>query len=373
MTFSLTQADISRLIHEPSADIRCAIAEKMCLDYQSRRFTQREKEVAEDIFKLLLKDTEIRVRKTLAETLKDCPDAPHDVISSLADDASEISSLVLEYSPVLDDDELIQLCEATENIVKLVAVASRRYVSTPVSKTLIDKREPSVAKALINNETSQLDDECYASILTHFNNHSSVLEDMVYRGGLPYAYSEQLFVMVSSNLRKQLTKKYRFTWKQIDQKLEDAREASMLKFLSPWMSESDLIELVEHMHKNSRLTHSLIMRALCMGDLRFFETAMAKRVGIPTENAHILLSDIGDKGFDALYNKSGMPKRYRDPVRILYNLMQDEQSRGDFDTEELSVRLVTRIHEEGHDKSVVNMSYLLSMMGRSVADVDGFH
>ena len=48
---------------------------------------------------------------------------------------------------------------------------------------------------------------------------------------------------------------------------------------------------VTQLRAKGRLTPALILRALCMGEIRFFEAAAAELAGIPFENAQVLARD----------------------------------------------------------------------------------
>lgn len=373
MTITLTKSDIERLIKAPSVEARTQIVTKVCEGFNHNIFTMRERELAQDIFRLLLKDTEERVRKTLADELKSCSEAPHDVILALANDHSDIATLVLEHSSVLTDEDLLHIIEATQNLVKLTAIASRKAVSESVCQHLIDKNYTDVTKTLIQNTGSDLGEDILNALLDHHGHEHSLMEALVYRGGLPYGLAERLFSVVSDTLKKQLTRRYRLSLHSIDKSVENAKQTATLKFLSPWMSRQDMQSLIDQMHKNKRLTHNVVIRSLCIGDLRFFEIAMAKMVGVSIENAKTLMSAPGELGFDAFYDTTPLPEEFKDAVRILYNLAKQETGDTNFHREDFSKRIIARVIEEGHDKDVENMSYLLSIIGRSVQDVPTVH
>jgi len=373
MAINLTKADIDLLIREPSGDVRAAIASKVGKGFQSHVFTPRERQLAEDIFRLLLRDTEVRVRKALAVELKLSPDAPHDVIRALAEDSTEISAQILEHSPVLTEEDLVEIIQATQHIVRLVAIASRKQVPAPVCGALLNKKDIAVAKALTHNKGAEFDDASFRTLIEQFGDNQSIMEELVYRGGLSYEFAEKLFHTVSDTLKRQLTKRYRINFHSTDKSVENAKETATLRFLSPWMSQNDIQALVNHMHKNKRLTPHIIIRSLCIGDLRFFETAMAKLIGIPIINVRALLSDTGNLGFSALYKNSGMPEEFKDAVRILFRISRDVIPDEKNQQEDFSGRIIERIIEEGHDKSVENMPYLLSVIGRSMPHVPTFH
>ncbi len=373
MSVHITRADVDQLVHEPSAAVRAHIAEKVCVGYHHEEYSDKENQIAEDIFRLLLEDTEVRVRKVLADQLKTTPHVPRDVVIMLANDHDMVACEVLEYSPVLTEQDLMNLVEATHNLKKLKAIAERNTLSIPVSDALIKTGEMQVTKTVLKNRGAHIGNETYDYLLEEYNMDNSVMEELVYRGGLPYETAEKLFSLVSDKLKKHLTKRYRLPLHVVDDVTENARETATLQFLSPWMSQQDIEGLVDSMYKNKRLSYSVVIRSLCIGDLRFFETAMAKLVGVPVSNARILLMDPGDLGFEAFYNASPMPESFLQSVKLLYRLASEETSFGRYQRYDFAQRMIDRITAEGYDKKIENISYLLSILGRSTKDVPTLH
>jgi uncharacterized protein (DUF2336 family) len=120
------------------------------------------------------------------------------------------------------------------------------------------------------------------------------------------------------------------------------------------------------MHRNKRLTDSVIIRSLCIGDLRFFETAIAKRVGIPASNARILIIDPGALGFKALYESSGLPASFYEAVHIMLRLALEETQYGNYRTNDFGAMMVAKIRSAGYDRTVENMETLLQLVGRAI-------
>ena len=75
--------------------------------------------------------------------------------------------------------------------------------------------------------------------------------------------------------------------------------------LSLGATDAALRQMVTQMHCNGRLTPDLILRALCTGDIAFFETAIAVRGDVPVSNAQILIHDPSRRGLAALYREGG--------------------------------------------------------------------
>lgn len=364
---NIDRDDIAQLVREPSAAQRSRIAEKICIGFNSGQFTDSEIRLATDIFRLLLKDTELKVRRVLADQLKENLRVPHDIIWTLANDKPEVALPVLQYSFVLSEDDLVALVKATKQVAKMRAIALRQSISKPLCKTLLEKGDREVAHILIGNRSAHMDEEELLAVLAAYGNEYNILEELVYRGGLPYSFAEKLFYKVSGNLRKQLTKKYRLNKAAVEEAENTARETVTLQFLSPWMSQQDINNLVAEMDRSGRLTDSLIIRSLCIGDVRFFEASIARRVGIGVSNAKILIADPGPLGFKALYASAKLPEAFYECVKVLLKLANDETQYGTYVTHDYCNRMMAHIVSGGYDKTVQNMDIMLTMIGRNLS------
>ena len=92
----LTANDVERLLSEPSAELRAETVAKIAADFESEYMDDRARSIAEDIFRVLLRDVEVRVRAALSENLKDSQILPHDIALSLAKDVIEVAEPVLK-------------------------------------------------------------------------------------------------------------------------------------------------------------------------------------------------------------------------------------------------------------------------------------
>lgn len=372
-TVHLTPEDIQQLVKEPSANMRSRIAEKVAAGYNSGLFNETEHLLALEIFRLLLRDTEVRVRRAVAESLKHSLSVPHDIIFHLANDVPDVATHVLQHSFVLTEEDLIAIVQATREIPKLKAIAKRESLSKSLAHALVETRAPAVLKEVVSNRNAALAETTLEMILEEFSREHDVLEELVYRGGLPYAFAEKLFSKVSDNLKKTLTRRYRLSLHVVEEATEMARETATLQFLAPWMSQQEISRLVDQMYRGKRLTHSIVLRSLCIGDLRFFETALAKLVGIPVANARILIIDPGPLGFKALYDSAQLPEAFYPAVRLMLRLALEETQYGTYRATNFGQRMVERIASGGFDKSVEHMDTLMSMIGRGMSDRATLH
>ena len=80
----LTQDDVVRLLTDPSGNARAETAGKIAASFNSGALSESERKIAEEIFRLMVRDAEVRVREALALNLKQSPGVPHEVALALA-------------------------------------------------------------------------------------------------------------------------------------------------------------------------------------------------------------------------------------------------------------------------------------------------
>lgn len=369
---TITAMDVKKLINEPSAKVRGMLAAKLAGDYRNGNFSSAEASIADDIFRLLLKDVEKQVRKTISEQLSHCQSVPHDIIVKLANDEVEVAEPVLEHSYVLTDDDLISLIESTKEVIKLCAIARRQNVSEGVSDKLLETKERSVLGTLFGNKSASLSEKGLLSAWHEIAENHSLLETLVHRGSLPLTIAEKLYHIVTEDMKQQLTRNYKLSIPVAQKAASDAREWEMLGIIpgegaiDP-TNDEDVEDLVDQLFLGGRLTHSLLIRALCIGSLSVFEAGVARLAGVPRVNARILLLDSGVLGFQAIYKAASMPEGFAEAVRVLLKISLEETDFGFSKRQDFRKRVVDRIYVEGHNRTVENMGYLLSIIGGKLA------
>ena len=138
--------------------------------------------------------------------------------------------------------------------------------------------------------------------IDRFADSDRVKTNMVHRADLPVAVAERLVVMVSEMLQSYLVRHHELPVSLATDIVLQSRERATLQ-ISLGSSDKELERLVRQMHHNQRLTPLLVLRALCLGDLAFFEVAMAVMAKVPVANARILIHDAGPNGLASLYER----------------------------------------------------------------------
>jgi uncharacterized protein (DUF2336 family) len=315
MPASLSSHDVTRLMSEPSPDLRAELAGKVASDLSGKGLTAAEVKLAQDIVRVLARDVEDKVRAALSRELRHSPNLPRDVALRLADDIDYVALPMLADSLVLTDDDLIGIVRHGSSL-KQEAIASRPNLTGTVSDALIDHGEESAVVVLMTNNTATIAEDSFNRAVTRFADSNPVKEAMVLRDKLPITVAERLVTMVSKALQAHLVKAHDLAPGTAADIVLTSREQAIIH-LSWGASDDDLRQMVTQMHRNGRLTPSLIRRALCTGDIAFFEAAMAAKSDVPLDNAQILIHEPSRRGLAALYRKAGMPeacmRRFRPP------------------------------------------------------------
>jgi uncharacterized protein (DUF2336 family) len=360
--------DVQSLINEPSVQVRSTLAAKIATDYRSDHFSPAEANIANDIFRLLLKDVEKQVRAVLSEQLAHCAYAPHDIILQLAGDDISVAQPILEFSYALTEDDLVAIVDSTREVMKLCAIARRETVSERLSARLIETQEEMVLRDLFANNGAVLNENYLQKAWAFISSRPTLLETLVHHGNLPLPIAEKIFFVVSEELQKYLSQHYKLNAPFIQKSVSDVREWQMLGILpgregTRFNDDQQVEDLIESIYNNGRLTHSLLMRALCMGNLGVFEAGLARLAGVPRVNARILLMDGGSQGFTAIYKSAAMPEGFCEAVRALLRISLEESEYGHVHRADFHKRVIDRIYIEKHVQTVDNMEYLLAIIG----------
>lgn len=369
MAEQLNAEDVKRLLANPDADVRVEIAGKIAAKHA--HLTGAERLMAEDIFRVMVKDAEVRVRQALSHQLKDSPLVPHDLAVALARDVEAVAVPMLQFSEVLSEEDLIALVKS-ESSGKLQAMARREHVSTSVADALVESGDRKVVAALAANQGADLREPTLAKMVERYSGSDEEIgRALADRRDLPVAVVEQLMTHVSEKIRAHLMARPDMSPETAAALLVQARELAVLGIAQ---SGGDVSDLIDHLASHDRLTPSIILRAICMGDLIFFEAGIAKLAGVSVENARALIHDKGKRGFPALYRKAGLPMPLFNAMSAAIDVAADmEYDGGPNDRERFSRRMIerilTRYGEDGIEFKTDDLDYLLARMSQLPSSV----
>ncbi|MBK5920588.1 hypothetical protein CCR80_05975 [Rhodothalassium salexigens] len=360
----LTEQDVSRLLTDPSVDNRAGTAEKLGRVLENTRLSDSERRIAEDIFRTLARDMEVRVRQALSESIRHNPDVPHDIAEGLARDVAEVATPVLESSAVLTDADLMDIVQS-KPVEYSAAIARRSTVSEAVSDALAETGDVDVIATLMGNDGAQIADATFDKVVDRHGDDPRVNDPMIGRRHLPLRTAERLVALVSDQLRQRLLTRHELPADVAADILTTGRERATMGLVGPLAGQTDVMTLVDALHANGRLTDTIIIRALCMGDTVFFETALAKRAGIPVSNAFKLIHDKGDLAMERLFESAEMPEDLLPVARVGVEVADELADTAGDDRAQIRKKTIERVLTQ-LDETIDpdNFDYLINRLGR---------
>lgn len=365
---NLSVHDVQRLLEDPSPEARQDTAAKIATDYSADVLSEEERQLAEQILQFMANDAEVRVREALSSNLKDYPGLPHDIAVTLAHDVESVSLPVLQFSSVLTESDLIEIVR-TQGTAKQVAIAQRNEVSETVADALVETHNEDVVTALVSNDGAEISETAMQTVIDDFGENERVNAPMARRGKLPVAIAEQLVKLVSDTLQEHLLSNHDLPAEIATDLMMQSRERATLGLLSPESDAMDVQHLVSQLNASDRLTPSIILRALCMGDLDFFEVSAAVLSGIPLGSARTLIHDEGPLGLRAIFERAELPEGLFPAFRAAIDVIhENEYDGGAHDRERFRRRMIERILTHVADPSSEigeeNAEYLLAKLSQ---------
>ncbi len=362
MATPLTPQDVARLLAQPSPDLRAELADSMAAHLSGNDLAPGEVALARDIVRLLARDVETKVRAALSHGLRHSPNLPHDVAMKLAADIDSVALPVLAESVVLTDDDLVALVRGGSPR-KQSAIAGRPHLTETVSEAIVEHgAEPAVA-VLMGNPTAAIAEASFQRAMTRFAGSDRVKSAMAHRDGLPMTVCERLVTMISAQLQEHILKTQALPAGVATDIVLGCREHAMI-MLSAGAPETELRQLIAQLHHTGRLTPALVFRALCLGDIAFFEVALAEMGEIPIGNAQILIHEKSGRGLDALYRKARMPPAlfgaFQTAVQVVDETAFDGGPR---DLERFRARVISRVLTMTENVEPEIADYLVAKLG----------
>lgn len=377
MRMHFSMADIDNIANNPSPEVRAELATKLASTVAVDGFNDREQTVAFDIVRLLIRDVEVQVRQALSVHLAQCISAPRDIILKLANDESAVAIPVLENSCVLSEEDLVEIIQSTREVGKLMAVARRESVGETVSDALMKTKNTDVYEVLLQNSGASISNDTLMEYWETIASKGQLLNILVSRGGLSPLIVEKLFSSVADEMKKQLSNMYDLPQLVLNDAFAEAGEWAMLGLAKSGQEEErterEVQLLVNHLHATGKLTHSLIIRSLCVGQFHFFEMAMAKLAGINRHNARILMFDGGPLGFKSIYEKTGMPSGFYEATHELLRICLKVTEFGKLKRNDFRAKVMSIIQSERLESKIDNMQYLLTIIGGKLAAQHTIH
>ncbi len=158
-------------------------------------------EMAFDVLEILAIDQAPQVRSIIADEIKHLHNVPKKIILRLAKDAeATVAGPILEYSPLLNDDQLLQIIASGLRGGALEALARRKGLSADVSEAVVAVDEDPAIAELLRNRTAKISDKLMNEIAIRAEQNLDLHLPLVDRGSLSQSTLRRIAMFVSANL-----------------------------------------------------------------------------------------------------------------------------------------------------------------------------
>ncbi len=260
---------------------------------------------AEGAMIMMLDDPSPLVRRALAEVFASAQKAPLVVVHALAADQPDVAVPVLSRSPLLLEDDLVDLI-ATGHPDVQVAIASRALLPRSLAAAVAEVGSAEACLALLENYAAEIAPFSIDRIVERFGHLAPIRENLTDRADLPMATRQALLSKLSQTLAGFVAGRQ---WMGIEHAEDAAREAceKATVALAAETPYEEFGSLMHHLRQSGQLTAGMILRALLSGNVVLFEEALAELSGMPLDRVTSYIHDKNISGFHALYSKAGLP------------------------------------------------------------------
>ncbi|OZB12329.1 MAG: hypothetical protein B7X53_18310, partial [Hyphomonas sp. 34-62-18] len=302
------------------------------------------------------------VRRTLAVTLRSSPILPRQIALKLARDIEAVAIPILQESPVFTEEDLVELVLSV-TAAKQAAIAGRDGLSITVSEVISEHGAVEAVRALAENQSAEWSDKAYGDALARFGADEVVQAGLIRRDFIPVHIAEKMVSLVSGSLFDMLVNRHELPAQLAIDLASSARERATIDLVEQAGRSHDLPRFVSQLNLNGRLTHSLIMRALCCGQMPFVEHALSELSGVAHQRVWLMIHDAGPLGLQAVFDHAGLPRKMLAAFKAAVNVYHEtEHDGGPNDRARFRARMIERVLTQFQAIPKDDLDYLLDKL-----------
>lgn len=229
--------------------------------------SEREREIAIDILRHLVREAEVAVRRALALRLAREPKAPHELVVALAKDEISVARTVLTECELLADADLIEIIHQ-RTLQHQLAIAMRQQVTETVSAALVSTGDPDVMRTLVENQNARIARRTFERLVEYSRKVESLQAPLVRRQDLDPDLAGRMYAWVSAELRRQIVLNFDVDPKLLDEALADSLRSANAAHAEPSAPAA------------SHDDPGVLLQLLRAGEIAMFEALLARKTGL---------------------------------------------------------------------------------------------
>lgn len=307
------------LAHDMDAEVRYQLARKIgrLVPVLTKDETDRLTDMAMDVLAILAQDDLPRVRATIAEEIKRADNVPPDIIRRLARDVEEIvSAPILEYSPLLSDEDLMEIIGGGCGGSALVALSRRKGLAEQVADAVVNTLNVQAVAELLGNNTTRITDQTLDMIAVEAEDVVEWHAPMVDRENLPARVIRRIATFISAALMDKLIEKNEEQAELVEELRQTVRKriekGDFAEDDSDWESAE---ERTLKLFKTGDLTEDAVITAIDANDNAFVRYALMHLSDLPFKTVSRMLNTGSGKAVTAVVWKAGLGMTTADKIQ----------------------------------------------------------
>jgi uncharacterized protein (DUF2336 family) len=299
------------LANDNDDEVRCELARKIGALMPGLDETEQVKlrEQTIEVMELLASDQLPRVRQIIAEEVKSADNIPHHVVLKLARDIElAVCGPILQYSPLLNKDDLIEIIASTKVQGALTAIARRSKLDADVSDRIAATLDVPAVAALLVNTSAQIREETLDAIIEQAVNIKQWHAPIVMRPNLSIRALRRISTFVATALIDQMINAHALPAELV----EELREKVVERIRGDEFVEGDDDEIrrqAERIFERGEVTGSYILQMLEKKRFTLVMELLALAASLPRETVRKIVEFGRPEAVTALAWKAGLTMR----------------------------------------------------------------
>lgn len=299
------------LAEDENEDVRYELARKISriIPNLSPSSTAQLREKAIEILEHLAADEMPRIRQILALEIQADDRIPVNIIHKLArDKVSDVSSPILQYSPLLNDTDLKEIIAAGIAQEALTAIAKRQHISESVADAIVDTLEIPAVAALLTNKDARIREETMEQIVKQAENVESLHEPLTKRPNLSVRIMKRISSFVARSLVNNMVEQHGLSEDIAKDLLKRSQDKIDQKNIFE-ADESNMADRIKNFYRRGMLDDDFIVQ--CIDNRRALMAihALALLAELPYEKVDTALKKRDGRIITALCWKAGLKMR----------------------------------------------------------------
>lgn len=271
----------------------------------SSKHSDRELLLFGDIMMRLLDQVEEDDRRALSERIAMTVETPRDLAVKLAYDELPIAAPILQFSPVLSDNDLVGIAGSVGQ-EHLVAIARRANLAVPVTDVLVGRGSLQVLDAATRNLTAQFSAAGFNRIGSRAKVEPLLGDALSQRSDLPIPVARSLLPVLEPDVRKRMEQRLAEAGGRMSDLMDRAMKLIETARAEPSEGRAELRRLLADLRSGHRRLDDVLDDLVFQRRTFDIAALLADLASVPEAHASNALHKVNPSGIGAICRALGV-------------------------------------------------------------------